>query len=151
MANVTTTINTVSTSIDTSTNVVSVSTNNNQITTSTGQSGPQGPAGPKTLTVLEPFAGDSFTIFYSVIARTISSINVGIYGTGSPSVTFTIKQATDRSSSGTTVVSSTTVSNPNAATQVTILDPNLLASSFIWLEITNVSGVVNEFHLTMEY
>jgi hypothetical protein len=151
MANVTTTVNTVTTSVNSQTQAITVTTNGVSSSVSTGQTGPQGPEGPKTLTVLEPFAGDSYTLFYSVGPKTLGSIAVGMYGSGSPSVTFTIKQATDRTTAGTDVVASTVITNTSAATIATLADPDILASSFVWVEILGVSGVVNEFHITLGF
>lgn len=140
MTIINTTVNTVATTINSVTGTVEVSS-----------PGPQGPSSPKTLTVLEPFSGDNYTLFYTVAPKSIGTIAAGITGSGSPSVTFALRQATNRSAAGTLVVPSTVISNIAAATMVTPGDPDILASSFLWLEILGTSGVVNEFHLTLEF
>ena len=140
MTTINTTVNTVTTTINSVTGTVGVSS-----------PGPQGPSSPKTLTVLEPFAGDNYTLFYTVAPKTIGAVAAGITGSGSPSVTFALRQSTNRSAVGSLVISSTVISNTTAATMVVPADPDILGSSFLWLEILATSGVVNEFHLTLEF
>lgn len=116
-----------------------------------GQAGPQGPVAPKTLTILEPFAGDSYTLLYNIAQKTLANVSVGLLGSGSPSVTFEIKQAVDRTTAGTAVVASTTASTVGTVTTPTISDAILDPLSFVWINITGISGQVDEFHITLNF
>lgn len=130
---------------------VSVTQNTVLASVTVGDAGPQGPLAPKTLTVLEPFAGDSYTLLYNIAQKTLANISIGLLGSGSPSVTFEIKQAVDRTTAGTAVVASTTASTVGTVTTPTISDAILDPLSFVWINITGVSGQVDEFHITLNF
>lgn len=141
------------TTIVTTTNtVVPVSVPGSGITTiSVATAGPQGPVAPKTLTVLEPFAGDSYTLLYNAEAKTISSVSVVLLGSGGPSITYNIKKGADRTAAGTDVVATNTVSTIGTAFSATIADGSVGSGQFLWVNITATTGAVSEFHLTLNY
>lgn len=120
-------------------------------TITVGQTGPQGPMAPKTLTVLEPFAGDSYTLVYSAGEKTISSISTGILGSGGSSVTYEIKQASDRTTAGSDIVAPSVTSSIGTVTTPTLSTATIAEGNFVWLNVLATTGVVDEFHLTLEF
>lgn len=130
---------------------INVSQSTASATISVGPAGPQGPVAPKTLTVLEPFAGDSYTLLYNAQAKTISSVSVVLLGSGGPSITYNIKKGADRTAAGTNVVATNTVSTVGTVSSATIADASVGSGQFLWVNITATTGVVSEFHLTINY
>lgn len=130
---------------------ISVSQSSVSTTISAGAPGPQGPVAPKTLTVLEPFAGDSYTLLYNAETKTISSVSVVLLGSGGPSITYNIKKGADRTDAGTNVVATNTVTTVGTVSSATVVDNTIASDQFLWINITATSGVVSEFHLTINY
>jgi hypothetical protein len=70
-----------------------------------------------------------------------------------PSVTFTIRHGSDRSASGTEVVTGGTVcNNTTTGTNVTSFDDaTIVAESHVWIETTAAGGTVDSFTVTLFY
>ena len=114
--------------------------------------GPQGPAGssvPRSVTIVDPAADETFTLFYTKVNTTLSSVRALVQGT-SPGVTFVLKADPDRNAAGTAVISSTTVTSTTTGTEAIILNQPILAGFYVWLEITAISGTVTEFNVGIE-
>jgi hypothetical protein len=106
----------------------------------------------KSLTIESPTNAEDITLFYTDDAITITQINTVSRGI-SPSLTYTIRHASDRATTGTEVVTGgSTTTSASAGDEVTSFnDATIPAGSWIWLETTVQSGTVNETNITIEY
>jgi hypothetical protein len=114
--------------------------------------GPQGPAGasaPRALTVLDPLANDSFTLFYTKANTLITAVRALVQGTN-PSVTFILKADPDRSAIGIDITISKTVTSSTTGEEATIINQPVPQNHYVWLEITATSGTVTEFNAGIE-
>lgn len=120
-----------------------------------GATGPQGPMGPKTVALQYPTTADTKVVaFYTTSALTLSKlIAVLPGGTTTPSVSYNVRYGSDVSAAGTAVTASAnTVTSVSTGTAVTSFsNASISAGSFVWVEITAVSGTVPNFSLTMEF
>lgn len=105
------------------------------------------------ITIPSPLVGDDFSLGFTNKTLTIQEIRSVLRGSGSPSIAWTIRfdNAPDRSAAGIEVVSSGTVTTSiTSGDDITSFDNAVIpADSFIWMEITDKSGSVDEFHLTL--
>lgn len=119
----------------------------------TGENGPQGASGapgpPKSLTIAYPVAGDNLTLFYTQSNTTLLQVAAILRGSGSPSVTYSLKYAANRSSAGTAATLSTTVSSTTIAALATLQNMPIPANNFLWLEISSISGNPTELSITV--
>jgi hypothetical protein len=108
------------------------------------------PQGIKSISVLTPNTAENIAWFYAPRALVVSEIRSVVKGS-SPSVTFTIRYGTDRSGSGTEVVTGgTTVTNVTSGLSTTSFDSaTISAGSFVQFRTTATSGTVDEVHVTM--
>ena len=119
--------------------------------------GPQGPIGPsensKSLTIEDPAANEDLTVFFTDQAITLSRIQAVLRGSSTPSVTWTIRHDLDRSAVGNEAVTGGTVttSTTTGSSVTSFNDPTIPANSWVWVETTVKSGVVNALHLTLDY
>lgn len=115
--------------------------------------GNTGAAGPKSLTISYPTASEDLTILYTDVEHIVSRISSVLLGTGGSTVDFTIRYASDRSATGTEVItggitcSSTTVAN----NETTFDSATIPANNFIWLETSSITGSVQEFHISLTF
>jgi hypothetical protein len=118
-----------------------------------GEGGPQGGSGapgpPKSLTIAYPVAGDNLTLFYTQSSTTLVQVVAILRGTSSPSVTYSLKYAANRSSAGTAATASTTVSSTTTAAIATLQNMPIPANNFLWLEISGISGNPTELSITV--
>ncbi len=105
---------------------------------------------PKSISITAPVAGDDFTLFRADTDVTLTAVLAVLQGTSSPSVTFVIKHAADRTASGTAATVSTTVTSTTTGTSVALDQMPIPADSFVWLEISAVQGTVDELSVTLE-
>lgn len=105
----------------------------------------------KSLTVESPVSGDDITMFYTNGNWTIGKMVSVLVGSGSPSVTWTIRKASDRSASGVEVVTGgVTTTNTASGTQTSSFNSATIANGdWVWLETTAKSGTVNQLHVTV--
>jgi hypothetical protein len=117
--------------------------------------GSAGPMGPKAASLAFPTTSDTkVVLFYTTSAITVSLLEAVLPGgTNTPSVSYNVRWGADVSQTGTAVTSAAnTVTNTTNGTQVTSFsNAAISAASFVWLEITAVSGTVPQFALTMEF
>jgi hypothetical protein len=145
--NVTSVTNTV-TVVEGDTTVVTVTTAGPQ--GSTGPTGPSGVAGPpKSLTIAYPVAGDNLTLFYTQVSTTLTQVAAILRGTSTPSVTYTLKYAANRSAAGTSATTSTTVTSTTTASTATLQNMPIPANNFLWLEVSAISGNPTELSITV--
>lgn len=105
---------------------------------------------PKSITIPSPVAGDDFTLFRTDTETTLAAVYAVLQGTSSPSVTFVLRYAADRTAVGTLATVSTAITSTTTGTSVPVQQMPIPADRFVWLEITAVSGTVSELNLTLE-
>lgn len=100
-----------------------------------------------------PVVGDNIWLGYAPVDITIARMVAVLQGSSSPSVSWTMKFASDRSATGTAVVTAgTTTTNTTTGDVITSMDdPIIPASNHMWLSITAVSGVVSELGFSYDY
>jgi hypothetical protein len=136
------------------TNTVTVTEGDTTVVTITtagpqGATGPVGPAGPpKSLTISYPAVGDNLTLFYTQSSTTLTGVSAIIRGTSTPSVTYILKYAANRSAAGTAAIVSSTVSSTTTAVLATVQNSPIPANNFVWLEVSAISGNPTELSIT---
>ena len=107
----------------------------------------------KSITVESPTATENLSIFFTNKAITITEIRAVLVGSATPSVTWTIRHGTDRSATGTEVVTggTTTTSTTTGSDVTSFNDPTIVADAFVWLKTTAKSGTVTELQITIVY
>ena len=154
--NVTSVTNTVTVTEDGSSTVVTVPVTSTVTATSvgppgaTGATGATGAAGPpQSLTVAYPVAGDNLTLFYTQASTTLTQVAAILVGTSTPSVTYSLKYAANRSAAGTAATASTTVTSTTTASTATLQNMPIPANNFLWLEVSAISGNPTELSITV--
>jgi hypothetical protein len=154
--NVTTTTNTIDVTTETETVVVQVPVTSTVTATSVGPQGSIGATGatgaagpPKSLTIAYPVAGDNLTLFYTQASTTLTQVAAVLLGTSSPSVTYSLKYAANRSATGTAATASTTVTSTTTASTATLQNMPIPANNFLWLEVSAISGNPTELSITV--
>jgi hypothetical protein len=154
--NVITTTNTVDVTTETGTVVVQVPVTSTVTAISVGPQGSTGVAGvpgaagpPKSLTIAYPVAGDNLTLFYTQTSTTLTQVAAILLGTSTPSVTYSLKYAANRSAAGTEATTSTTVTSTTTASTATLQNMPIPANNFLWLEVSGISGNPTELSITV--
>lgn len=106
----------------------------------------------KSITIEDPTSSENIAMFYVPEAMTISNIYAVVAGT-SPSVTINPVLTSDRSASGTAILSSATaITNTTSGQTLTSFnDATVPAGSWIVFKTTATSGTVDEISLTIAY
>jgi hypothetical protein len=105
-------------------------------------------AAPRSITIAEPQSGDSFTLFRTSGATTITSAVALVSG---GSVTYELRYAADRTTAGTLATVSDVVTNTTVGDSATVQNQPIPSGRYVWVEITAVSGTVNEFNLSVAF
>lgn len=106
----------------------------------------------KTISILNPSTSENLTVLYAENALTITKLVAISRGT-TPSRTWTLRKASDRSAAGTEVVTGGTVTTATttAQTVTTFNSASIPAGNFLWFTTTAGSGTVTELSITIEY
>jgi hypothetical protein len=102
----------------------------------------------RSITIAGPQAGDNFTLFRTT-RQVIITGAVGIVSGGS--VTYALRYAEDRSTAGTLATVSDIVTNTTTGDAATVQNQPIPSGRYVWVEITAVSGTVNEFNLSVAF
>jgi hypothetical protein len=105
---------------------------------------------PKSVSIPTPQTGDDFTLFRTDTETTLAAVYAVLQGSSTPSVTFVLRYAADRTAAGTLATVSTAITSTTTGTSVAIQQMPIPADNFVWLEITAVSGTVTELNITLE-
>ena len=105
-------------------------------------------AAPRSITIAGPQIGDSFTLFRTSGATTITSAVALVSG---GSVTYELRYAADRTTAGTLATVSDTVTNTTTGDSATVQNQPIPSGRYVWLNITAVTGTVNEFNLSVAF
>ena len=103
---------------------------------------------PRSITIAGPQAGDSFTLFRTSHETTIASAVALVSG---GSVTYELRYAADRTTAGTLATVSDTVTNTTTGDSATVQNQPIPSDRYVWLNITAVTGTVNEFNLSVAF
>ena len=109
---------------------------------------PANGSAPRSVTITYPQVGDSFTLFRASREMTISSATALV---SSDSVTYQLKYGADRSSSGTSATVSSIATSTTTGDEATIENQPIVADSWVWVEISGVSGEPIEFNLSIAF
>ncbi len=107
----------------------------------------------KSATVEFPSNSEDVSMLFTEDALTITDVTVVLRGT-TPSVTWTLKHALDRSegSPNDVVGGSTTSTNTTTGDSPTLAgDVTVPLNSYLWVETSATSGTIEEFSLTFTY
>ncbi len=106
----------------------------------------------RSFSVLNPTTSENLSLGYFTNAATIRRIVAVARGT-SPSRTWTLRKASDRSAAGTEVVTGGTATTNTTTGQVitTFNSASIPAGNFLWFTTTAGSGTVTELAITIEY
>lgn len=104
-------------------------------------------------TILNPGASEDTAVAFTDRDITVNKVIAILKGSASPSVTWTLRFAADRSATGTELLTggSVTTSTTTGLVLQSFNDETIPANNFIWIETTAQSGTVNELHLTIIY
>lgn len=105
-------------------------------------------AAPRSITIAGPQIGDSFTLFRTSRETTIASAVALVSG---GSVTYELRYAADRTTAGTLATISDVVTNTTTGDSATVQNQPIPADRYVWIEITAVTGTVNEFNLSVAF
>lgn len=103
---------------------------------------------PRSITIADPEAGDSFTIFKTTREVSITAVSALVSG---GSVTYELRYATDRSASGALAIVPDTVTNATIGDDAVIQGQPIPANSWVWINITAVGGIVDEFNVSVAF
>jgi hypothetical protein len=116
----------------------------------TGEKGDPGvPGPPKSLTIAYPMPGDNLTLFYTQIPTELTQVAAIVRGTDTPSVTYQLKYASDRSAAGTSATASAAVTSTTTAVTASLEHQPIPANNFLWLEVSAISGNPTELSVTV--
>jgi len=105
----------------------------------------------KGLTIETPSPTENITFFYTPSALSITSVVMMVVGT-TPSVTYSLKSASDRTSGSPTVhVSDSVANNTTSGSQATIANASIAAGSWVWLTTSATSGTVDNIHIVVGF
>lgn len=107
----------------------------------------------KGVAVESPSASEHIILFYTEYAITVAKLVAVLTGSSTPSVTWTVRFATDASAVGTEVVTGGTVTTSITSGSVvsSFSDATIPAGSFVWLETTAQSGTVSLLSVSIIY
>jgi len=107
----------------------------------------------KAITIENPTSSEDITFWFAQKASTITKMVAVLVGSSTPSVTWTIRKNSDRSATGTEVVTggTTTTSTTTGSVVTSLNSSSITAADFIWIETTAQSGTVNSLSITIYY
>ena len=107
-------------------------------------------AAPRSITIVDPQPSDSFTVFRTTRATTISQVVALVAGT-TPAVGYELRYAANRTASGTTAIIPAIASNTTVGSGATVQNMPIPSGNYVWLNITTVSGSTTEFNLSVAF
>jgi hypothetical protein len=107
-------------------------------------------AAPRSITITEPQAADNFTLFRTSKSTTLAGVTSLVAGV-SPSVTYEVRYAANRTASGTVAVPSSIAANTTVGSGATIQNMPIPSGNYVWLNITATSGTPSEFNLSIAF
>lgn len=117
-------------------------------TGSTGFTGSRGTISPRGVSFLTPSVSQEQTVFYTESELTVSTVR-GVKR-GGTSVEYDLRYATSRNQTG-TLIASDVVSDEATGDLATVTNTGIPANSYVWVELTGVTGIVDEFQLNIVF
>jgi len=106
----------------------------------------------ESLTITDPTSSENVSLFFTNKAVTITEMRCVLQGSGSQSVTWTVKHGSSRASGTPVVTAGTTTTNITTGDDVTSFDSEAVAAdSFIWVETSALVATVDEMALTVYF
>jgi hypothetical protein len=106
----------------------------------------------KAISIPSPTSSDIFTIFYTKSSATLTKIESVLRGSSTPSATFTVKYGSDRSTGTAVTASAITVTSVTTGLATTSFSSATIpAGNFVWIEVSAVSGTVDELSVTLQF
>lgn len=104
----------------------------------------------KSISLEFPGSAENAHIFRVIEPMRLLGARAVLVGSASPSVTFTVKSGTDRSSLGVTHTTSAAVTNTTVGTNLAVSTATIPAGSWVCLVSTAQSGTVSELDLSLQ-
>jgi hypothetical protein len=115
-----------------------------------GTVGPQGPGAlPRSITIANPRVGDNFVIFYSERETILKQVRAVVSGS-SAAVEMEIRYDSSRTATGTLATVPETITNMTVGEPVAIQNMPIPENKYVWLLLTEVTGVVTELNVSLE-
>lgn len=144
------TIATVTVNPDAVIETVTVGAESSVQSVSVGTVGPQGPGAlPRSITIANPRVGDNFVIFYSERETILKQVRAVVSGS-SAAVEMVIKYDSSRSGAGTLATVPETITNTTIGEPITIQNMPIAENKYVWVELTEVTGVATELNISLE-
>lgn len=105
---------------------------------------------PRSITISEPLAGDSFTLFRTSRATTIAGVT-GLVAGDNPGVSYEVRYAANRTASGTLAIIPSIATSKTTGTTATVQNMPIPSGNYVWLNVTAVSGFASEFNLSIAF
>lgn len=105
---------------------------------------------PRSITITDPAPGDNFTLFRTSKSTTLAGVTGLVTGV-SPSITYEMRYATDRTASGTLAIVPAIAMNTTTGSGAVIQNMPIPSGSYVWLSITATSGTSSEFNLSVAF
>lgn len=105
---------------------------------------------PRSITIAGPKSGDNFTLFRTDVSTTIINVTALVSGIN-PSVTYEIRYAADRTTSGTLAIVPSTATSTTTGTTAVVQNQPIPANSYVWLAITSATGTIGEINVTIAF
>ena len=105
---------------------------------------------PRSITISEPLAGDSFTLFRTSRATTIAGVT-GLVAGDNPGVSYEVRYAANRTASGTLAIIPSIAISKTTGTPATVQNMPIPSGNYVWLNVTAVSGFASEFNLSIAF
>ena len=107
----------------------------------------------KSIAIESPSASEDITFFFTPVAITVTEMRAVLVGGTTPSLTWTVRHATDRTAAGNEVVTGgTTTTSATTGSDVTVFnDATIPADSFVWVETTAHTGGAKAMAITVAY
>ena len=118
-----------------------------------GTTGPQGPFGPRGVSITSPSASERIALFFTTQALTVTRINSVLVGSGTPSATFSIRFGDRIDQPGTEVVTGgiTTTNTTTGQATTSFNQASIPANSWVFLTTSAVSGVISSLNVTVAF
>lgn len=107
-------------------------------------------AAPRSITITEPQVADNFTLFRTSKSTTLAGVTSLVAGV-SPSVTYEIRYAANRTASGTLAIIPSIAANTTTGSGATVQNMPIPSGHYVWLNITATSGTPSEFNLSVAF
>jgi hypothetical protein len=107
-------------------------------------------ANHKGITIANPGLNDKIVLGYEPGSKRIVELRSVVKGSGSPSCTWSLRHGTDVSGTGTEVVTGGIVTtNTTTGLSTSSFNSATYAQKYLWLEITALSGTVDQLSVTV--